>query len=267
MTNHSLQELKYYGIYEIINTITKDTYIGSTTRNFNSRFSQHKSSYKGYLLKNKKATHPILYKAYIKYGIENFEFKIIKAFINKKDSLKTKEIISWVEEKYINKINPKYNICKKPTLGGCPNLGRKLSEEWKKNIGEKSKLYKHVGNTYTNKVLQNKQGGSFFKVCTKNECFTGTLIDCSKHFNVDYSTIWNNYTGRYKSKNFISIECIKKQKKKIKLFIGNNEIIFNSYGECDRYLNMWRGFTSTQVVNNKKLILKYKYEIINEDIV
>ncbi len=267
ITKNTCQELKGYGIYEIINTITKDVYVGSTTRNFSSRLSQHKSGYRGYLLKNLKTNHPILYNAYNKYGIENFEFKIIKRFINKKDSKKTKEIISYIEEKHINKINPKYNVCKKPTIGGCPNLGKKLSEEWKLNIGKKSKLYKHVGEIYENKVLQNKQNASYFKICTIDECFTGSLIDCSKHFNVDYSTIWNNYTKRFKSKIFITIERIKSQKKKLKLFINNKEIIFNSYGECDRYLNMWRGFTSTQIVNKKSLILKYKYELINEDIV
>ena len=37
--------------------------------------------------------------------------------------------------------------------------------------------------------------------------------------------------------------------------------------ECDKYLNLWRGYTSTQIVNNKNVILSFKYEIINEDIV
>ena len=53
------------------------------------------------------------------------------------------------------------------------------------------------------------------------------------------------------------------QKKKIKVVFENNTIIFNSFNECDRYLNMWRGYTST-IVTRKITLLKdkYRYEII-----
>ena len=55
---------------------------------------------------------------------------------------------------------------------------------------------------------------------------------------------------------------IKSQKKKIKISDGKDVKIFNSFGECDRFLNMWRGFTSTQVVNKKDRIFGYKYELL-----
>ncbi len=37
---------------------------------------------------------------------------------------------------------------------------------------------------------------------------------------------------------------------------------FYSFGECDRYLEMWKGFTSTQVVNKKDKILNFEYELL-----
>lgn len=259
-TKYYEEELKSYGIYKITNTITNDFYIGSTIESFQKRKSKHISDFK-----NKKPNCKKLYNAVLKYGIENFKFDILKSFINKKESKRTKTIITYIEEKYINNLNPTYNICKHPTKGGCPNLGKKLSQEWKNKIGEKSKLYKHIGDNYIKISKQNKQGSSLYKI---NDAFIGSLIDCSKHYNVDVGTILNTYNKKYKSKTIIKVEKIKNQKKKVLLFLENeNNILFNSYSECDKFLQMWRGYTSTQIVNNKSLILTYRYELINEDIV
>jgi group I intron endonuclease len=259
-TNHSKEELKLYGIYKILNTITNDFYIGSTIESFNKRKSKHI-----YDFKNNKKNCKKLYNSILKYNIENFEFIILKAFKNKKESNRTKQIITYIEEKYINNLNPKYNICKHPTRGGCPNLGKKLSKEWKNKIGEKSKLYKHTGDNYIKINKQNKEGSSLYKI---NNDFIGSLIDCSKHYNVDVCTILNVYNKKYNSKKILNVEKIKSQKKKIMLFLENeNNIIFNSYSECDKFLQMWRGYTSTQVVNNKSQILTYNYKLIDEDIV
>ena len=53
------------------------------------------------------------------------------------------------------------------------------------------------------------------------------------------------------------------QKKKILVHFENEDKIFNSFNECDRALNMWRGYTSTMYTRkNDKLLDKYKYELI-----
>lgn len=46
--------------------------------------------------------------------------------------------------------------------------------------------------------------------------------------------------------------------------IDNEEIIFNSYGECDRYFDMWKGYTSELLQKKSKQLIKnkYDYEII-----
>ena len=53
------------------------------------------------------------------------------------------------------------------------------------------------------------------------------------------------------------------QKKKILVHFDDNDKIFESFNECDKALNMWRGYTSTVYTRkNDKLLDKYKYEII-----
>lgn len=258
-TNHSNSELNYYGVYLIENTITKDFYIGSTTESFQKRKGKHLSDFK-----QNKQNCKILFNAVKKYKINNFNFKILKAFTQRKDVETTLSIIKYLEEKYINQLKPKYNICQKPTRGGCPNLGRKLTKEWKENIAKKSKLYKHKGKTYNKVKKQNKDNSSLYVI---NDSFTGSLIDCAKYLNVDVCTILNSYNKKFNCSKINSIKKIKSQKKKIKIFNEDEEIIFNSYSECDKYLQMWRGFTSTQVVKNRPKLLNYDYEIFNEDIV
>jgi hypothetical protein len=66
--------------------------------------------------------------------------------------------------------------------------------------------------------------------------------------------MWRNY----------QIDKLSTQSKKIKVFLDSQEILFNSYSECDKYFNMWRGYTSTLLKskNNKLIIDKYNYELI-----
>lgn len=269
-TNHTHSELKYYGIYIIKNIITNDIYIGSTIQSFSARKATHISSYKKYKLDGARAIHPILYRAYEKYNENNFEFIILKSFKNKKDSETTKKIIAYLEERCINQLNPKYNVCLKPTLSGCPNLGRKLSEEWKSNIGEKSKLYRHTGDNLDKMIKQNKKGSSIYRITDlQDNIFEGSLIECCNHFNTNNNNrVLDFYNKKVKNSiYFKKIEKLKSQSKKLILYVENEEIQFQSYGKCDKYLQMWRGYTSTQIVNNKKTILNFKYLLINEDIV
>jgi hypothetical protein len=241
------------GIYQIKNLITNDVYIGSTNQYFKARYSKHISSYKNFKLGRKKI-HPILFNAFDKYHIDNFEFSVIE-IINDLDKIRNKE------EYYIKLLKPKYNICQEPTKGGSPNLNRKLSKEWKENIGLKSSMYRHSPEIKELKNLQNKELSSIYEIY-KNEIFLfkGSLIECANYLNVHQTSILNYYKQKYNSE--YKVLKTKNQKKKIKLFIENIEIIFNSFGECDKYLKMWRGYTSTMVVRKENFLKDYKYKII-----
>ena len=72
-----------------------------------------------------------IWDAYDKYGIESFKVEILEVLNDKSHY----EILER-EEYYIQTLNPVYNVCKFPTVSGKPNLGKKLSEEWKQKIGE-----------------------------------------------------------------------------------------------------------------------------------
>ena len=86
--NHSDKHLT--GVYCITNKINKKIYIGSTSTSFYLRFHQHKSDYKA-----GKREIRILYRAFDKYGINNFKFEIV-CICKKKDCVK-------MEQFYINK--------------------------------------------------------------------------------------------------------------------------------------------------------------------
>lgn len=86
------------GIYEIINLINKK-YIGQSI-DIEKRWQQHKTSNKNY----------ILYQAFKKYGLKNFEFKIIEECSQEKLNEREKY---WIL--YYNSLTPNgYNM----TLGG-----------------------------------------------------------------------------------------------------------------------------------------------------
>lgn len=256
-----------WGVYKITNIKNGDFYIGSTTESFKKRVVyKHTSDY--ILWKNggkRRSMCPILYNAFKKYGIDNFEVSILKRFERKSNSKRNKKIVTYLEEKLIKELEPRYNICKYPTLSGCPNLGRKLTKEWKEKIGEKSKLYRHSDNeeVFLKKSQQNKNLSSIYRIWNdKGEEFTGSVVDCSKFLHLHQGTIMKWVTGECMSKDGWKVEVLKRQKKKVELFIDDEWKRFDSFGECDRYIKMWRGYTSTCFVNNKKEIFNYKYRIL-----
>ena len=84
------------GVYEIENKLTGDIYIGSSV-DIKKRWRSHQSSFgKNY----QHCTH--LNNAIIKYGMDNFEFKIV-ATCHPRD-------IYIVEQMFIDMLEPRYNI-------------------------------------------------------------------------------------------------------------------------------------------------------------
>jgi hypothetical protein len=125
---------------------------------------------------------------------------------------------------------------------------------------------KTVGHTHRVKkvIKNNKLGSSLYKIITPNEEFIGSLIDCANKFNVDVTSILNWYNNKYSNKfNYLVIK-LKSQKKKIKVFFEKENLTFNSFNDCDRYLNKWRGYTSTMTLRKEMLCEKYMYEIIDD---
>ena len=87
----------------IENSVTKDFYIGSCIYPL-QRSRRHMRD-----LKKNRHQNPILQRAFNKYGIENFEFKIIRKFLLGEVS---RNSLYKVEQQYIDTMNPLYNIAR-----------------------------------------------------------------------------------------------------------------------------------------------------------
>jgi group I intron endonuclease len=93
----ALEDYRKIGVYCITNNINNKIYIGSTTTSFRHRYLQYVSSFK-----RKLHNQPVLHRAFIKHGFENFTFSI-KCICLKEDCIKT-------EQTYIN-AGVDYNSC------------------------------------------------------------------------------------------------------------------------------------------------------------
>lgn len=82
------------GVYQIINKVTGERYIGSSS-NIRKRWQEHKRlSYR--------LAHPcLLYQKFEEYGLENFSFQYL-AFVEK-------PYVKLVEQELIDLLNPEYN--------------------------------------------------------------------------------------------------------------------------------------------------------------
>lgn len=117
--------MNFSGIYQILNVVSGDRYIGSAVK-LKRRFKSHNSC-----LNLGKHPNIHLQRAYDKYGAESFEFRVLE-FVEDKTKLLEKE------QGWIDWIKPRYNICVK----AGSNLGRKFapkSEEYKANMSASMK--------------------------------------------------------------------------------------------------------------------------------
>ena len=151
-------KLKSKGIYLLTNLKNQKRYVGSTYRDFKERFKEHCGMYNIYLKEGGRIALPILWAAFNKYSLNSFKAEILEIM----DDASDQEILN-KEEYYIKLLKPEYNICQEPSKNGSPNKNKKLSEEWKKKISEKAKLYKHDKETLALVTENNKQNACKIK--------------------------------------------------------------------------------------------------------
>jgi len=116
------------GIYGIRNLINGKIYVGKTGMNFGDRWDSHRS-----LLNNGKHDNPHLQRAWDKYGQDNFEFIVI-------EDCSIDELSD--REKYYIKLYKDMGLAYNIHDGGDEgyNLGKHLSDETKRKIGEKNRI-------------------------------------------------------------------------------------------------------------------------------
>ena len=149
-------------IYLIINKINNKKYVGQTLRSdINTRWKYHR-------LQNKKYIGDVLYNAYKKYGIENFEYKIVCICFDEDTNKYEKEYIEKFNTLYPNGYNllqggdnkkhseyTKQIISNKLKGINHPNYGKQLKEEHVLNI--KKSLKKQIIPTSTKIITGRKQ--------------------------------------------------------------------------------------------------------------
>jgi group I intron endonuclease len=119
------EKCKIIGIYGLRNKVNGKWYVGQSI-NVEERWKDYKR------LKCKKQRK--LYAALLKYGYDNFETVLIENCEKDYNALNARETY-WIQE--YNSVNEGYNI----TFGGG---NRKLTDETKRKIGEKSRNRKHT---------------------------------------------------------------------------------------------------------------------------
>lgn len=133
------------GVYEILNTITNERYIGSASRvgksnslsGFYVRFDKHKL-----LLKNNKHYNIHLQRSYNKYGENNFNFNVL--------SICPPEYCIKLEQWFLDNLKPEYNIRKIADS----NKGIKFTAEHKEKLSKsiKNSLKNKVDNSYRKRI-------------------------------------------------------------------------------------------------------------------
>lgn len=223
-------------VYLIVCRGVNEVYVGSSG-DVSKRMIEHRSKLRKGNHENKN-----LQKLYAMYGEDSFYLKFKYTNYSKYEGL-------LFEEKFIS-LYTTVNIAKEPTKGGSPNKGKKLTEEWKINL-HKDKDYKHSDSVLSKVTLNNKNGGCKL-LFTKDdkELNFNSWVEASKHFGVKGVHYFRGNLTKYKG---WKITILTSQKKKIILEHINEKLEFNSAGECDRFLNMWKGATSHYLLRDGEI--------------
>ena len=185
-------------IYMIKNKITGKMYIGQTIRkNLYDRWRQHKSF-------KKDTVGNYLYNSYVKYGIHNFDYKLVCICFD--------EDCNKFEEDYIKKYNSIYPNGYNLKPGGNnhklseetkqllrdknkgkinKNKGTKMAEEQKQKLREAAKKWHSTNKIIIKKTTKNKISESLKNFYTKNDS-----VRCIK---VEQYNINNIYIKTYNS--------------------------------------------------------------------
>lgn len=174
------------GIYKITNIINGKTYIGQSV-NIEKRFKTHKTN--AFNKKNKEY-NKLLYRAFRKYGIENFIFEIIEEC--------PKEMLNEKESHYIKLYNSNINGYNLTNGGEYEIFGQKgekhnnhkLLEQDVYNIREDYNNHKYYLDVYNN--YKHKINFSGFVKVWKGETWKEVHYDVYTQENKDYYIFQRN---------------------------------------------------------------------------
>jgi len=238
---------RQFGIYLIRCKTNGKIYIGSTKQSFRARFSNHCK-----FLTKGKLSNFILQNDFTKYGVEEFEFEILSVTLDEDN-------VHMLEKQFIDLLKPEYNVIKSISNNSRTNLNRKFTDEHKDKIRVKSLLFKHEDIEKITK--QNKDGSNKFELVNVK---TGEVLLINSRLELmdflDVKSPNDHYGTVYKG---YKIKVLKRQRKTITLTLDNEKLVFTSFEKCDKFLNKWRGYTSTQSLRNVTVLCGYSVKFNN----
>lgn len=227
------------GIYKITNKVNNKCYIGQSIH-IEERWKQHQSKYE----QNRKADLP-LYKAFNKYGLENFSFEIIEKC--KEQELNLKEIY-WIN--HFNSLVHEngYNI----RSGGDGTSGEnhprhKLTKQDVKDI--RTRYNNHERCKQVEKLYSEKINHSGFSKVWKGETWPHIMPEVyteeNKLFHLHNTGQKGSENGRSKltEEDVINIRTRKKNGEKVKDVYEDYK--FLTYGS---FKNTWYGYNWKHIV-------------------
>lgn len=223
------------GVYLIRCIPTDRIYIGSTKQSFRARFSNHNKFLSQGTLGNKK-----LQADFNIYGESNFEFEILGTY--------PEELTVQYEKQFIDDLKPYYNV-NRACNNSRTNLNKKFTDEHKEKIRAKAKLYKHNEECLERLSKINTDNAAQYEIVN---------LETGETFIRKFKDIRELTGGKKKG---WSITKLKKQAKTIYLLVDDDWMEFSSYEKCDKFLNKWRGYTSTKMLKGSQEIDGYKVEM------
>ena len=217
------------GVYKITNKLNNKCYIGIST-NIENRWEQHKNPYNWSRESNK-----LLYKAFQKYGLNNFNFDIIEECEVSQLSQKEQFYIS-----YYNSYRNGYNM----TAGGETNQGEshpkhKLNKEDIIDIRTRYANLERKNDVY--QLYKERIGESGFHKIWNNETWKNIKQEV---YTPENKAFHKNDTANKGSKNGRS-KLTEQEVKNIRLRRKNGEILSNVYEDYKdkltykSFVNVW----------------------------
>ena len=220
------------GIYYFRNKINNKYYIGQAI-NIRKRFSSHFIQ-----IKKENNKYPI-YRAILKYGIENFEYAVIGVFRTWESKEILKKKLDFLEKKYIKEYNSYGSTGYNQTLGGDGGvLGYKMTKEQRRIISINSKREANDGrnNIYVYDLL------------TQKEYLFSSSIEAGKYLNINGASL-KNCKGNI-SKSYLNRYIIGRTKEE--LYLNTNYY--------NKYISMHEITKSSKVKNSGMFDNKYSLE-------
>lgn len=252
------------GIYKITNKVNGDCYYGSSV-NIEKRWYRHLND-----LKNGSHHNPILQRAWVKYGEDNFTFEIVEEC--------TSDNLLIIEQKYLD-LKPKYNIGLKSS-GGDNITNNPNRDKIVKNISNSVKLrYSKMSKEEINKIHSrpgesnpNWRGGVSKKYCKCGKEISPANETCRVCYKTDGDK--NPFFGKKHTKevlNYLSEinKGVCRHNNKYEIII--DELEYESYQDASKKLNInfntirWRCLSKNPKYKNYQFKNKENFTYTDEE--